>query len=233
MLASFRCLLLAACLSCLAACQRGPDTAGMASAPTANAAAPATDAEGAAAAAAGDRYACADGTRLQADFGDRDATLQWPDGRRLVLPRAESASKGGGDVYVGDTVSVQRDGVRLQLHDGSRAATSCEPAAADTAPLAGGPANADANAGAGASGDAGAIAAARYACEGDTTLLRKDDGSDRAEVPRNPPVRLTRIAGSTPPVYTGASLYLRIGEGGDAILSQGDRTNELRCVAAG
>jgi hypothetical protein len=34
-------------------------------------------------------------------------------------------------------------------------------------------------------------------------------------------------------VYTGASLYLRIGDGGDAILSQGDRTNELRCAAAG
>ena len=93
----------------------------------------------------------------------------------------------------------------------------------------GGPANADA----GASGDADAVAAARYACEGDTTLIRKEDGSYRAEVPGNPPVRLTRIAGSTPPVYTGASLYLRIGDGGDAILSQGDRTNELRCAAAG
>ncbi|MGN6112870.1 MAG: hypothetical protein ACTHOC_07660 [Luteimonas sp.] len=228
MLASSRCLALVACLSCLAACQRTPDTDGMAPAGTpanTDAAAPADGVSAAAPPAAASQaavpptdvasasYACTDGTRLQARFGDHDATLQWPDGRRLVLPRAESASKGGGDVYVGDTVSLQRDGTHLQLHDGDHAATTCDPVAA-AAPLA--------------SGDA----AARYACDGDTTLIRKDDGSYRAEVPGNPPVRLTRIAGSTPPVYTGASLYLRIGDGGDAILSQGDRTNELRCAAA-
>jgi hypothetical protein len=32
-------------------------------------------------------------------------------------------------------------------------------------------------------------------------------------------------------VFTGASLYLRIENDGDAILSQGDRTNVLRCTA--
>jgi membrane-bound inhibitor of C-type lysozyme len=240
MLASSRCLAFAACLSCLAACQRAPDTDGMAqpespasaTATAAGANGPASPSTAPVAAApaadgtSGTTYACADGTRLQASFGDRDATLQWPDGRRLVLPRAESASKGGGDVYVGDTVSLQRDGVRLQLRDGNRAATDCDPATAAATPVAGGSSNADV----GVSSDA---AAARYACEGDTILIRKEDGSYRAEVPGNPPVRLTRIAGSTPPVYTGASLYLRIGDGGDAILSQGDRTNELRCAAAG
>lgn len=71
----------------------------------------------------------------------------------------------------------------------------------------------------------------RYVCEANTTLIRKDDGSFRAEVPGNPPVRLARIAGSDPVVFTGSSLYLRIEPDGTAILSQGDRTNELRCTA--
>ena len=53
----------------------------------------------------------------------------------------------------------------------------------------------------------------------------------RAEVPGTPPVRLARIAGSDPAVFTGSSLYLRIDRDGTAILSQGDRTNELRCTA--
>ena len=74
----------------------------------------------------------------------------------------------------------------------------------------------------------GAIAD-HYACDAGTRLDRQEDGSFRAAVPGNPPVRLARIAGSTPPVFTGASLYLRIEPSGDAILSQGDRTNELRC----
>ena len=201
----------------IAACQRSPDVedanAGDANRPPAAAtpqatatppAAPVADA----AAAPGTSYACTDGTALTVAFGDHDASLQWPDGRALTLPRAESASKGGGDAYVGDDVALQRDGAGLELHDGDRAATTCTPAASG----------------------ADVAAAARYACEGDTTLVRKDDGSYRAEIPGNAPIRLTRIAGSTPPVYTGASLYLRIGDG-DAILSQGDRTNELHCTA--
>lgn len=221
MLPSFR-FALAAGLLCLAACQRAPDTDGATPPPTPRAAgtsAPAASPPSASAAARGGAdaptadYACADGTRVQAAFGDHDATLRWPDGRSLTLPRAESASRGGGDAYVGDTVSLQRDGTRLQLHDGERTATDCAPAT-----------GADA-------GDAGSddTVAAHYACEAGTRLSRKEDGSFRAEIPGNPPVRLTRIAGSHPPVFTGASLYLRIEGNGDAILSQGDRTNELRC----
>src|SRR5690348_8058822 len=124
-------LALAAALLCLAACQRSPDAEGAAPPQSANAAAahPATDAMPPPAPAAataipasrgGDDYACADGTRLRAGFGEHDATLRWTDGRSITLPRAESASKGGGDAYVGATVSVQRDGARLQLHDGAR-----------------------------------------------------------------------------------------------------------------
>lgn len=211
-------------LLCASACQRDPDTdtgndAAAAAAP--EAAAPATVVP-APAPQAGATYACADGIALRAGFGDHDVTLQWPDGRHLVLPRAESASKGGGDVYVGETVSLQRDGTRLQLHDGDRAATTCEPAPAATTPVAAGTAAADAG--------APPMTAARYACDAGAVLARKDDGSFRAEVPGNPPIRLTRIAGSDPPVYTGASLYLRIGAG-DAVLSQSDRANELRCIA--
>lgn len=217
MLPSFR-LVPLACLLCLAAaCQRAPDTE--TATPAAQAPPPAAGADTASpsAPAAGVAYACTDGTRLRADFGDREARLQWADGRSLTLPRAESASKGGGDVYVGDTVSLQRDGMRLQLHDGRRAATDCDPEA--TAATPGAPREAPPGA-----------AAARYACDAGTTLTRKDDGSFHAEIPGNPPVRLTRIAGSEPPVYTGASLYLRIGDG-DAILSQGDRADELHCTA--
>jgi hypothetical protein len=204
---SFR-LVPVACLLCLAAaCQRSPDNEAATAppvqeespaAPAARAAAPATE--------AGSAYACADGTRVHVAFGDHEAAVRWADGRALTLPRAESASKGGGDVYVGDTASLQRDGARLQLHDGDRAATTCEPQGT------------------------GATGAARYACDAGTTLTRNDDGSYRAEVPGNPAVRMGRIAGSEPPVYTGASLYLRIGDG-DAVLTQGDRANELHCTA--
>lgn len=212
----------AACLLCLAACQRPPDVDDATPAAAAPAAAtPAPPDVGMPSPAPPESsaggYLCADGTRLQASFGDHDATLRWTGGRSVVLPRAESASKGGGDAYVGDTVSLQRDGDRLQLHDGDRAATTCESGS-----------TASASASDDAARDGGI--AARYACDPGTVLTRNEDGSFHARIPGNPPIRLTRIAGSTPPVYTGASLYLRIGDDG-AILSQGDRTNELHCTA--
>lgn len=214
-------LALSAGLLCLGACQRSPDTDSAAPPPAARGAAASAAAEakpapapgsvtGVASARGGD-YACSDGTRLQAAFGEHDATLRWSDGRSLTLPRAESASKGGGDVYVGDTVSLQRDGTRLQLHDAERAVTDCAPADAGDA-----------------TGDD--TIADHYACDAGVRLGRKDDGSFRAEIPGNPPVRLARIDGSRPPVFAGASLYLRIEGSGEAILSQGDRTNELRCT---
>lgn len=200
------------------ACQRGP-----APADEAAQAPPAPDAAGSPAAAeappaspAGAAvYACDDGSALQVRFGAGDATLQWPDGRTETLPRAESASRGGGDVYVGETVSLQRDGARLQVNDGTRT-LACDPApGAATSTAAFAPDNG---------------AAARYACDAGVALSRNEDGSVRAEVPGNPAVRLTRIAGSTPPVYTGGELYLRI-EADGAILSQADGSNELRCAA--
>lgn len=229
---SFRLVFAAAVLILSAGCHRLPDTDGTdGTVPAATGdgmTAPAPSNGSPAPAPPGDTrlsaYACSDGTRLEAGFTRDGATLQWAEGRRLSLPRAESASKGGGDVYVGDTVSVQRDGASLQLHDGDRAATRCDPATTATAPTT-------ASARASVAGADTAGGAARYACDAGTVLSRNDDGSYRAEVPGNPAVRLTRIAGSEPAVYTGASLYLRIGDGGNAMLSQGDRANELRCSA--
>jgi hypothetical protein len=70
-------------------------------------------------------YLCDGGATLSASYGDHDVTLRWPDGRSVTLPRAESASKGGGDVYVGETASLQRDGDHIQLHDGDAPAMAC------------------------------------------------------------------------------------------------------------
>jgi hypothetical protein len=70
-------------------------------------------------------YRCGGDAVLSASYGNSNVTLRWPDGRRVMLPRAESASKGGGDVYVGDTVSLQRDGGRIELHDGDAPAVTC------------------------------------------------------------------------------------------------------------
>jgi hypothetical protein len=75
--------------------------------------------------AGGIAYRCDGDAVLSASYGTSNVTLRWPDGRSVTLPRAESASKGGGDVYVGDTVSLQRDGDRIELHDGDAPAVTC------------------------------------------------------------------------------------------------------------
>jgi hypothetical protein len=139
---SFRLALVAFTL-CLGACHRTPDTDVATPAASPPAAEPAAHASSTPAPVTpvppvpGTSFACADGTHLQAVFGDHEATLQWPGGRSVTLPRAESASKGGGDVYVGEAVSLQRDGTRLQLHDGDRAATTCDPETAAAPSIAG------------------------------------------------------------------------------------------------
>lgn len=73
-------------------------------------------------------YHCTDGRTLEASYGDHDVTLHWPGGRSVQLPRAESASKGGGDVYVGETVSLQRGPSRIELHDGDAPPVTCNEA---------------------------------------------------------------------------------------------------------
>ena len=87
---AFRLALAAGALG-IAACHRTPDadvTTPAASASPPAAAMPSPDATvPPAGGPAGNDYACADGTRLQASFGDHDATLRWADGRSLALPR--------------------------------------------------------------------------------------------------------------------------------------------------
>lgn len=152
-------------------------------------------------------YRCANGGALQASYGANDVTLSWPDGRSVRLPRAESASTDGGDAYVGEQVSLQRDGDAIELHDGERAATRCEATVATT------------------------DAVARFNCDPGTEVTLDADGGGRVVLPDGQIVDLSRIAGSGPTVYTGASLYLRV-EGDGAWLSQGDGSNELACTLA-
>src|SRR5688572_502104 len=58
-------------------------------------------------------YRCDEGSLGEARFGHYDATVRLPDGTTRTLPRAESASAGGRDVYVGGDASIERDGDRL------------------------------------------------------------------------------------------------------------------------
>ena len=188
-----------------------------------NAAGPAAAGPAAAAASGTVAYRCDDGTMLQADYGTADVTVRWANGRSAKLPRAESASTGAGDAFVGESVSLQRTGTGVELHDGDAPALSCSEV----------PAEGQAGA-ATASADAGAPAAGttrRYSCDADTTVTLLADGEARVELPDGQSVSVSRISGSTPPVFTGSSLYLTIEEDG-ARLSQGDQARELACKPA-
>lgn len=115
---------LVACVLCLGGCQRAPLPASNEAAGT-----PETmHGEPTGATSGGNRasYRCADGSSLDVAYAGSNAEVQWADGRTLTLPRAESASKGDGDVYVGETVSLQHDGDKLQIHDGQAPALACE-----------------------------------------------------------------------------------------------------------
>lgn len=69
----------------------------------------------------------------------------------------------------------------------------------------------------------------RYACDGDTKVEILGN-SARAVLPDGGVVNLAKVAGSTPPTFSGGSLYFAIGSS-DAHLSQADGTNELACEA--
>jgi hypothetical protein len=68
----------------------------------------------------------------------------------------------------------------------------------------------------------------RYACDGNTTVAIMGSDTARVDLPDKPDVTLSKVAGSSPPVFTGSDLYFAIGDSG-AHLSQGDETNELTC----
>ncbi|MGN7726085.1 hypothetical protein ACTJIL_09745 [Luteimonas sp. 22616] len=78
--------------------------------------------------AAGDtpvRYACSDASTISVTWGNDQARIELPDGSLATLPKAQSASKGGGEVFVGDTVSLQRDGDDIELFAGDGPARQC------------------------------------------------------------------------------------------------------------
>ena len=70
-------------------------------------------------------YTCEDGSELHVRYSTHSATFALEDGSRVTLPRAESASKGGGDVYVGDTVGLQRLGNVVQVEQKGSAKRVC------------------------------------------------------------------------------------------------------------
>jgi hypothetical protein len=119
-------------LACAACTQSPPpDPARRATIPApddATAAAPHTAANDIGAPASS-RYDCDDGSAVRVEYVAETARVELPDGRVVALPKAQSASKGGGEVFVGETVSLQRDGNDIQLHRGDGKALACRPSA--------------------------------------------------------------------------------------------------------
>lgn len=61
-------------------------------------------------------YACDDGSALRIEYAAETARVELPDGRVVALPKAQSASKGGGEVFVGEAMSLQRNGDGIQMY---------------------------------------------------------------------------------------------------------------------
>lgn len=59
-------------------------------------------------------YACDDGSGLTVTYDKSGALVKLPSGSTM-LPRAESASGGGGDAYLGEDLSLYRNGNLVQL----------------------------------------------------------------------------------------------------------------------
>lgn len=89
-------------------------------------------AAGGADSAAGDtaatRYACDDGSTVEVAIAAGQASVRLADGRTVVLPKAESASKGGDAAYVGEAMSLQAGANGVLLHQDEGAARLCRPA---------------------------------------------------------------------------------------------------------
>ena len=73
------------------------------------------------------RYRCSDGSQVAVRFGHYDATVRRADNTTFTLPRAESASADGIDVYVGMELALERQGEHLRVTRGGEVLT-CEPA---------------------------------------------------------------------------------------------------------
>jgi hypothetical protein len=75
------------------------------------------------------RYACDNGGTVYVEYVAETARVELPDGRVVALPKAQSASKGGGDVFVGEAMSLQRDGGGIQLHQDEGKPLLCQASA--------------------------------------------------------------------------------------------------------
>jgi hypothetical protein len=71
------------------------------------------------------RYTCDDGGALRIAYVAETARVELPGGRVVTLPKAQSASKGGGEVFVGEAMSLQRDGDAIQVHPGGGKSLLC------------------------------------------------------------------------------------------------------------
>jgi len=74
-------------------------------------------------------YTCDDGSLLAVAWLDGHARLRLPDGRNVTLPKAESASDGEDDVFVGDEISLSRldKGNTVFLSTGADKRVQCQP----------------------------------------------------------------------------------------------------------
>lgn len=105
-------------LPLLIACVASACTVSTSGSPTAAPDAPSTSSTSRATATPGAdaiHYDCDDGRGVRIGYGDHNAILQMDDEPAIILPRAESASTTGVDVYVGRHVALQREGDSIQL----------------------------------------------------------------------------------------------------------------------
>ena len=123
-------------LACSACSPSAPpaDSAQRAAAPATEASSPAAPVHDAPSTDAGQgeslRYDCEDGSVVRVAYGDGEqARIELPGGPTISLPKAQSASKGAGDVFVGETVSLQRNGAELQVVQTAGKALHCRVAA--------------------------------------------------------------------------------------------------------
>ena len=72
-------------------------------------------------------YACDDGSTLRVTYIADQAQVGLPGGRVVALPKAQSASKGGGAVFVGEALSLQRSADRIQLYQDEGKSIVCRP----------------------------------------------------------------------------------------------------------